>query len=146
MEKMMIKFHKDGTLPENGEVWVFGSNLAGIHGAGAARVANMQFGAVYGDGEGWQRHFKSYAIPTKDFLVDTLDLETIQRYVTKFVGITNNDFIINNGYFVTRVGCGLAGYKDEQIAPMFKGARNCSFAEEWRPYLDNIQNWEALIK
>lgn len=130
-------YHKDGTLPQNGEVFVFGSNLAGIHGAGAAKVAAEKFGAQYGDGKGWMKGFKSYAIPTKGVMMNVLPLHMIQDDVEQFVRLTNDDFVLNNGYFVTRVGCGLAGYKDEQIAPMFKGARNCSFAEEWRQYLES---------
>ena len=129
-------YHKDGTLPANGEVFVFGSNVAGIHGAGAARVACEKFGAQYGDGRGWMRDFKSYAIPTKGMSLHVLPIHAIKDAVDAFVRMTNDDFILNNGYFVTRVGCGLAGYKDEDIAPLFKGARNCSFAEEWRIYLD----------
>ena len=131
----MIIFHKDGTLPQNGEVFVFGSNLAGIHGAGAAKVAAARFGMPYGFGKGWTHPFKAYAIPTKDRNINTIPLDEIRLYVDEFVQMTASDFILNSGYFVTRVGCGLAGYKDEQIAPMFKGAKNCSFAEEWRPYL-----------
>lgn len=134
-----MKFHKDGTLPTNGEVFVFGSNLAGIHGAGAAKVAAAKFGAQYGHGKGWQfseTGCHSYAIPTKDRNIRTISLEEIKIYVDKFIDITNDTFVLNKGYFVTRIGCGLAGYKDSQIAPMFKGAKNCSFAEEWRQYLE----------
>lgn len=132
-----MKFHKDGTLPQNGEVFVFGSNLAGIHGAGAAKVAASRFGISYGFGNGWTHPFKAYAIPTKDYQINTISLNEIRTYVNRFVQITQDEFILNNGYFVTRVGCGLAGYRDEEIAPMFRGAQNCSFAEEWRPYLEN---------
>jgi hypothetical protein len=128
-------FHRDGTLPEDGRVFVFGSNLAGIHGAGAARVAAQRYKAAYGDGKGWMKGFKSYAIPTKDYHLKTLPLDEVQRYVDEFVQLTRDDFVINSGYFVTRVGCGLAGYRDEEVAPMFKEARGCSFAEQWRPYL-----------
>lgn len=133
----MTKFHKDGTLPLNGEIFVFGSNLAGIHGAGAAKIAHQKFGAVYGRGLGFQG--RSYAIPTKDYDIRTISLDEIKHYVKIFVDRTNDDFIINHGYFVTRVGCGLAGYTDDQIAPLFKGARNCSFVEAWRPYLEDAQ-------
>lgn len=131
----MNRYHKDGTLPPNHEVFVFGSNLAGIHGAGAAKVAQQQFGAQYGIGKGWQPSYRSYAIPTKDRNIDTISLEEIKIYVDDFLRLTVNPFVVNNGYFVSRIGCGLAGYKDEQIAPMFKGAENCSFAENWRQYL-----------
>jgi hypothetical protein len=136
---MIMKFHKDGTLPQTREIFVFGSNLAGIHGAGAARVAYREFGAVWGQGSGFSLTTTfigqgSYAIPTKDQKINTLPLEDIKPYIDKFVEFTNE--YPGWWYFVTRIGCGLAGYRDEQIAPMFRGAKNCSFAEEWRPYLD----------
>ena len=127
----MYKFHRDGTLPQNGEVFVFGSNLAGIHGAGAAKVALNKYGALWGKGVGL--HGMTYAIPTKDEFINTLPLHEIKEFVEQFVSDSN--FYEDGQYFVTRVGCGLAGYKDEQIAPMFKGAKNCSFAEEWKQYL-----------
>ena len=129
----MIKFHDDGTLPLNGEVLVFGSNLAGIHGAGAARVAHKEFGALWGNGIGL--HAQSYAIPTKNEDINTLDLTVITDYVSAFITETINNPGIQ--WFVTRVGCGLAGYTDEDIAPLFKGAKNCSFAKEWKLYLEN---------
>jgi len=135
-----IKYHKDRTLPENKEVWVFGSNLAGIHGAGAAKIAASKFGAQYGKGIGWQPDFKSYAIPTKDNNIRTLSLNEVVQYINDFIRVTNDDFMVFNKilpqYFVTRIGCGLAGFKDEEIAPLFKGARNCSFAKEWKQYLE----------
>lgn len=131
----MIKFHVDGTLPKNSEVFVFGSNLAGIHGAGAAKIAAAKFEMPYGFGKGWCFPHKAYAIPTKDRNLNTLSLREISGYVEDFVRLTNSAFVLNNGYFVTRVGCGLAGYNDEDIALMFKGAKNCSFAESWHPYL-----------
>ena len=127
----MYKFHRDGTLPQNGEVFVFGSNLAGIHGAGAAKVALDKYGALWGKGVGL--HGMTYAIPTKNEFIHTLPLHEIEEFVERFVSDSN--FYEDGQYFVTRVGCGLAGYKDEQIAPMFKGAKNCSFAEEWKKYL-----------
>lgn len=130
----MIKrfYHIDGTLPQNGEIFVFGSNLAGIHGAGAAKVAHKKFGAEYGRGEGFSG--ESYAIPTKDEKIQTLPLTSIQRYIISFIRITQKAETAT--FFVTRIGCGLAGYRDRDIAPHFKGAENCSFAEEWREYLE----------
>ena len=130
----MYKFHKDGTLPENGEVFVFGSNIAGIHGAGAAKVAYEKFGAIWSVGIGL--HGQSYAIPTKSGTFKVLDLAIIEAVIKDFIIVTKVNLHDNTQWFVTRVGCGLAGYKDEQIAPMFKEARNCSFAEEWRQYLE----------
>lgn len=136
---MLRKYHKDGTLPQNGEVFVFGSNLAGIHGAGAAKIACAKFGAVYGRGKGFQPDYKSYAIPTKDASIrNSLSLDEINFYIKMFIrDYTNNDFVLTRGWFVTRIGCGLAGYTDAQIAPLFKDAQNCSFAEQWKPYLEN---------
>jgi hypothetical protein len=126
-----MEFHRDGTLPQNGEIWVFGSNLAGIHGAGAAKVAIDKFGAVWGEGLGLTG--KCYAIPTKDANLFTRDLKLIEFDVSVFCSVTKA--MPNTKWFVTRVGCGLAGFRDSQIAPMFKDAINCSFAEEWREYL-----------
>jgi hypothetical protein len=128
-----MKFHPDGSLPSNGEIFVFGSNLAGRHGAGAAKIAQSMFGAKYGFGRGIMA--SSWAIPTKSKDLRTLPLSEIKGYVSDFVNYTRHADI---KFFVTRVGCGLAGYKDHQIAPMFKGAKNCSFAEEWQPYLEEI--------
>lgn len=130
-----MKFHTDGTLPDPRDhrvVFVFGSNLAGVHGAGAARVALEQFDAVDGRGVGY--HGGSYAIPTMDQFIHTLPLEVIANYVAHFITFAHTRKQLN--FFVTRIGCGLAGYTDDQIAPLFKAApANCSFAKEWKPYL-----------
>jgi hypothetical protein len=127
----MIRFHRDGTLPTNGEFFVFGSNLAGIHGAGAAKVAREMFAAERGVGIGPTGH--SYAIPTKDKDFNVRDLQHIYFDVQVFCQVTK--FEPEKKWFVTRVGCGLAGFSDSQIAPMFKEAINCSFAEQWKAYL-----------
>lgn len=114
------------------EIFVFGSNLAGRHGKGAALFAVQNHGAIYWQGFGLQGD--SYGIPTKDKQIQTLPLNEIEPYVTEFVAFAaeHPDWRFN----VTRVGCGLAGYTDEQMAPMFKGApANCVMPEEWRPYL-----------
>lgn len=110
-------------------VFVFGSNLAGRHGAGAALYARQHHGAIYGKGVGLQGN--SYAIPTKDFNIRTLSLHTIENYVREFkeFAINHPDMFFN----VTRIGCGLAGYTDKQIAPMFINAPvNCILPEEWK--------------
>lgn len=98
------------------EIFVFGSNLAGRHGAGAALHARKEHGAIYGHGRGLQGN--SYAIPTKDHNVKTLPLNEIKFYVNTFLLFAkeNPDMIFN----VTAIGCGLAGYKPYDIAPMFK--------------------------
>jgi hypothetical protein len=128
-----MEFHRDGKKPRKNQVFVFGSNKAGRHGAGAALAARKHYGAEYYNGFGMQG--KSYAIPTKDFSIQTMELEEIKYYVTIFLR-----FAISNPemeFLVTRIGCGLAGYEDKDIAPMFKKApSNCSFAEQWRPFLE----------
>lgn len=111
------------------EIFVFGSNLAGRHGAGAALFARQHHGAIYGVGDGPQG--SSYAIPTKDSQLSTLPLNIIKYYVEVFIGYARarQDCIFN----VTRVGCGLAGYKDTDIAPLFAGAPlNCKLPDGWR--------------
>jgi hypothetical protein len=111
------------------EIFVFGSNLAGRHGAGAALFALKNHGAMYHCGQGIQGN--SYGIPTKDLYIRTLPLDTIQLYVDEFIQFVNEHPELT--FNVTKIGCGLAGYKEEQIAPMFKGAPiNCNLPEGWR--------------
>lgn len=111
------------------EVFVFGSNLAGRHGKGAALHARKHHGAIYGQGIGLQG--TSYGIPTKDHSLQTLPLEIIEIYVQDFIEFANTNSHLT--FQVTRVGCGLAGYRDAQIAPMFKDAPfNCDLPEGWR--------------
>lgn len=110
-------------------IFVFGSNLAGRHGAGAALFARYNHGAIYGRGVGLQG--QSYAIPTKDEKLRTLPLEDIHQHVKDFIAYATEQTWMK--FNVTRIGCGLAGYKDHQIAPMFKGAPlNCNLPEGWR--------------
>lgn len=110
-------------------IFVFGSNLAGRHGAGAALYAHKQHGARYGQGQG--RQGDSYGIPTKDAYIQTLPLFRIKEYVDVFLDYAKShpDLTFN----VTRIGCGLAGYKDYQIAPLFRTApSNCLLPKDWR--------------
>ena len=95
------------------EVFVFGSNLAGNHAGGAARMAKLKFGAILGQGVGLQG--KSYAIPTMQGGV-----ETIVPYVDDFIKYAeqNQDAF----FYVTRIGCGIAGFKDEEMALLFQKA------------------------
>ena len=95
------------------EVFVFGSNLAGMHGGGAARVAVHRFGAVMGQGVGLQG--QSYAIPTMQGGV-----ETIKPYVDEFIEFTKAHLELF--FYVTRIGCGIAGFRNEEIAPLFAEA------------------------
>lgn len=110
------------------EIFVFGSNLAGIHGAGAALFARKHHGALQRVGVGLQG--SSYAIPTKDEHIRTLPLERIKPYVDEFLRFAFEHAELK--FNVTRIGCGLAGYKDQDIAPMFRGApSNCVLPEGW---------------
>lgn len=95
------------------EIFVFGSNLAGHHGGGAARVALDRFGAQWGVGEGIQG--QSYAIPTMQGGV-----ETIKPYVDRFLDLAYE--WDQNTFLVTRIGCGIAAFTPEQIAPLFDRA------------------------
>ena len=97
------------------EVFVFGSNLAGSHGGGAAYVAWRKFGAIMGQGVGLQG--QSYAIPTMQGGV-----ETIQPYVDEFIAFAKAHPELF--FYVTRIGCGIAGFRDEEIAPLFTAARS----------------------
>lgn len=110
-------------------IFVFGSNLAGRHGAGAALFALQNHGARYGQGVG--RQGNSYAIPTKDFSIKTLPLIEIHFHVRDFLDYASKHPELE--FQVTRIGCGLAGYSDEDIAPFFKNApSNCSLPNGWR--------------
>lgn len=95
------------------EVFVFGSNLAGNHAGGAARVARKRFGAIMGQGVGMQG--QSYAIPTMQGGVDT-----IKPYVDDFIKLARE--WDQTTFYVTRIGCGIAGFKDSEIAPLFAEA------------------------
>lgn len=100
------------TLKEN-EVFVFGSNLAGMHGGGAARAALDRFGAVWGQGVGLQG--QSYGIPTMHG-----DLDAIRPYVDEFIEFAKGRPDLK--FLVTRIGCGIAGFRDEQMAHLFRAA------------------------
>ena len=108
-----------------GEIFVFGSNLQGMHGGGAARVAYRNFGAIMGQGVGLQG--QSYAIPTMQGGV-----ETIRPYVDEFIAFAKDRPELT--FLVTRIGCGIAGFTDEEIAPLFaeaQGVENIVLPEGW---------------
>lgn len=102
---------------EEHQIFVFGSNEFGWHGAGAAKMA-VHFGAVIGVGFGMQGN--TFAIPTKDWNVKTLPIEVIKFYVDRFLVFARN--LPDLEFLVTAVGCGLAGYSTKDIAPLFKEA------------------------
>ena len=112
-------------------IFVFGSNLLGIHGGGAALCAKEKHGAIYGLGVGLQGN--SYAIPTKATPAKSLELWQIKHYVYMFIEYAY--YLRDHEFQVTRIGCGLAGYTDKDIAPMFQGApNNCILPEGWRGF------------
>ncbi len=126
-----VYMEKKRTTPEYitelqpNEIFVFGSNLRGMHGGGAAYIAYRKFGAVMGQGVGLQG--QSYAIPTMQGGV-----ETIRPYVDEFIAFAREHPELT--FLVTRIGCGIAGFRDEEIAPLFREAHeveNIVLPEGW---------------
>ena len=128
-------------------IFVFGSNTGGIHGSGAARLAYKHRGARLG--VGWGLSGQSYAIPTKGiikqggktYVGETLHLNVIKRYVHDFLMYAKVRPDIQ--FQVTRLGCGLAGLRDDEIATMFIGGQSNLFYDDmWKDYLtDDSQFW-----
>lgn len=129
MEKERITPDNITSLKEN-EIFVFGSNLAGMHGGGAARAAYKKFGAIWGQGVGLQG--QSYGIPTMHGGVNR-----IQPYVDEFIIFAEEHPEMH--FLVTRIGCGIAGFTDEEIAPLFRRAmelENVSLPESFWKFLE----------
>lgn len=120
------------TSLENNEIFVFGSNLKGLHGGGAARVAYQKFGAQWGKGVGMQG--KCYGIPTMHGGV-----EVIKPYVEDFIefALSHKEYT----FLVTRIGCGIAGFSANEIAPLFAKTIN---AENILLPMDFVQVLESL--
>lgn len=110
MEKIYTPERIDSLEPN--EVFVFGSNLEGIHGGGAALAAWLKFGAIWGQGVGLQG--QSYGIPTMHGGVDA-----IKPYVDEFVDFAKAHPELT--FLVTKIGCGIAGFSFEEMAPLFAG-------------------------
>lgn len=102
---------------DRNEVFVFGSNEKGLHGAGAAFLAWKKFGAALNQGYGPSGN--TFAIPSKDWNVQTLSVADIKPYVDRFIAYTKTHLAAGWKFYVTQIGCGLAGYKPEDIAPLF---------------------------
>jgi len=114
------------------EVFVFGSNLAGMHGGGAAATAYRCFGAVWGQGVGLQG--KSYAIPTMQGGV-----KTVKPYVDEFIDFAKCHPELR--FLVTKIGCGIAGFREAEIAPLFAAAieaRNIILPREFVEIIKNV--------
>ena len=114
MEQKRVTPERITSLQPN-EIFVFGSNLSGMHGGGAALLAYRQFGAIWGQGVGLQR--QSYGIPTMQGGV-----ETIRPYVDEFIEFAKQHPELT--FLVTRIGCGIAGFTNEEISPLFEKAHD----------------------
>lgn len=124
-------------------IFVFGSNLAGRHGKGAALAALREHGAIYGRGVGPQGF--AYAIPTKDARLSTLPLEVIATHVAQFLRYAREHPALT--FEVTAIGCGLAGYRPAQIAPFFRGApSNCGLPGEFTAILRSDRQSEPRLE
>lgn len=132
---MTYHYHDESivkSLPED-TIFVFGSNMAGTHAGGAAKTALLHFGAMKGVGRGWAG--QSFAIPTMNEHLQQMPLSQIQHYVDDFKIYAKHH--PKTKYFLTSVGCGVAGYKVEEIAPMFKGiSHNVIFPVSFRPFVE----------
>jgi hypothetical protein len=113
------------------DIFVFGSNLAGRHGKGAALYAKRVYGAKRGIGQGLTG--RSYAIPTKGFELEVLPLWVIEAHINTFVQFARDNPRMK--FLLTPIGCGLAGYTVDQIKPLFIKAglpENVTYSVEWR--------------
>lgn len=129
-EQMMYTPDIVNSLASN-EIFVFGSNLRGWHQGGAAKHAQRYFGAIWGQGVGLQG--QSYAIPTMQGGV-----ETIKPYVDEFIEFAKSHPELH--FLVTKIGCGIAGFREEQIAPLFAEAIEIKNIILPRDFVEIIKN------
>lgn len=133
---MSYRYHDEPHVTElaEGQIFVFGSNLAGLHQGGAAKTAYDHFGAVMGFGRGWAG--QSFAIPTMNEHFQTMPIHQIAHYVDDFKLYTQNHSKMR--FFVTAIGCGIAGYEVKDIAPLFQGiSDNVLLPKRFKAYLDS---------
>jgi hypothetical protein len=127
--------HFPPALNDGRTIFVFGSNLSGIHGAGAAKQALQHWGASKGIGSGLSR--QSYAIPTKASYRDDhgLPLPVIAKHIREFISVAR--FFGQTTFLVTPIGTGFANYSHAKIAPLFRSApTNCIFIPAWKEFLE----------
>lgn len=138
------QWHEDGAAPAAGQVFVFGSNLSGRHAGGAARAAAEQYGAEEGVGEGLTGD--SYALPTVQAeMAGPLALDEIAAAIGRFIAFAQANS--NTRFMVTRVGCGIAGFTDEQIAPLFADApANCSLPRPWAKFIETTRETSLVLR
>ncbi len=129
-------------------VFVFGSNELGLHGGGAARAALLKHGAIWGLGEGYQNDVGegpgSYAVPTCSRPCGepnhSIPIEKVKAYIDAFIGFA--EYHPEQKFQVTQIGCGLAGWTAEQIAPLFiEAPDNCYFDSAWEALLPGKKFW-----
>jgi len=144
-ESSSLSGHQPGATMS--EIFVFGSNLLGIHKRGAALTALEHHGAILGRGIGLQG--SSYAIPTKATPRESLDLVSINKFIADFLSYANH--CPDKTFMVTQVGCGLAGWTPMDIAPLFELAKYLSnvrlpqqFAE-FLPWMNTLPNSIAIF-
>ncbi len=128
-----MNYHQDNSVPMLGEIFVFGSNLSGLHLGGAAQAAFKHHGAQWQVAIG--RTGQSYAIPTMNADVSApLPLAAICKSVSDFLQYAEKS---PDKFFITRIGCGIAGHKDADVAPLFRDApANCSLPDTWRSFIE----------
>lgn len=135
----MRNWHKDGACPINKSEWifVFGSNTLGNHAGGAAACAKENFGAKDGASVGIVG-FNSYGIATLDSAYKQLPIHLIAIQIMRLEAFIKGAGQMDLKFFITRIGCGIAGFKDEEIAPMFAPLvemPNVSLPETWKPII-----------
>lgn len=142
----MYNYHNETMITQllENQVFVFGSNLAGLHRGGAAKVAKDHFGALQGVGRGWSG--QSFAIPTLNEHFQPMPLSQIAHYIDDFKIYTKNH--PQQTYFITSIGCGGAGYQPQDIAPLFAGiSDNVILPIRFRDYLEvQLENVPSLRK
>ena len=123
-------------------IFVFGSNRSGRHGKGAAKQAEVLYGAKWGEGEG--RQGQSYGLPTKDISIEALPLAEIKEHVERFIDYAREHWA--EEFMLTRVGCGLAGHHDWEVGPLFAEApANVFLPGLWEPYRSGEQAAPRII-
>lgn len=133
-KRLKYKYHHIDAVPAlpSEFIFVFGSNLAGLHSVDIPLFAKQFFGAEFGIG--WGLTGRTFAIPVKDRFIRFLPLNQIKLYVDMFKTLTHSQ--PNMKFWVSHLGIERRGYRHSQIAPLFKNCNtNCVFPEHWKPYL-----------
>lgn len=134
-KRLKFKYHVNYDIPSSlsEAIFVFGSNLAGLHSRSSPLIARTLFGAEQGTPMGYMG--RSYAIPVRDRFINLLSIREIQKYVAQFAEFTHNRPDLY--FWVTAVGCGHRKYKHHEIARLFIDCnpKNCTFPVQWKPYL-----------